>query len=279
MPRELGTDFVMVNIPDFTLAIIREGAVVFRAKTVVGKPTQPTPLLSAAMRSITINPVWNVPQSIVENEYMPALKEDPDLFARLGLQTVPTLDGKLHVYQLPGNDNVLGRARFNFPNRFLVYQHDTPETYLFEQSERAYSHGCIRVENAFDYAEALLSIATLEKAYTKDRLRRMVGDEEFEVEFSKPIPVHLTYQTAFVDDGGHMNLRPDIYGRDAKILERIKSDQRSALAQPRHQADRSVAAQQDSSFMHRLTRWAARGLARFRHVLGPNEGGDRPDLR
>src|SRR5205814_8788121 len=136
------------------------------------------PLLSAAMRSITINPVWNVPSSIVENEYLPAQKEDPDLFTRLGLQTVPTLDGKLHVYQLPGNDNVLGRARFNFPNRFLVYQHDTPETHLFDEPARAYSHGCIRVENAFYYAAALLAIAAPEKAFSHDRLRAMIGDDE-----------------------------------------------------------------------------------------------------
>src|SRR5207344_1074062 len=108
----------------------------------------------------------NVPPSIVRNEYLPALAQDPTVLARMGLRVVNNRDGSVHIYQPPGDNNALGRIRFNFPNRFLVYQHDTPDKNLFAHDKRAYSHGCMRVQNPDQYASTLLNIVMPERGYT-----------------------------------------------------------------------------------------------------------------
>ena len=120
----------MVNQPDFTLKVMHNGSQVWTTRVVIGKPDMATPLLSETMKYITINPTWNVPPSIVHNEYLPALAQDPTVLARMGLKVVNNRDGSVHIYQPPGEANALGRIRFNFPNRFLVYQHDTPDKHF-----------------------------------------------------------------------------------------------------------------------------------------------------
>ncbi len=226
LPRDLGKAYVMVNIPDFTLRVVRDGATVWHTKIVTGKPTMPTPLLSEPMKFITMNPTWNVPPSIVQNEYLPALQQDPMALERIGLKMEYNRDGTIHIFQPPGEKNALGRIRFNFPNRFLVYQHDTPDKYLFAQEKRAYSHGCMRVENPLKYAEVLLSIARPRDGYTQERLSRMIGGGEQDISFQNLIPVHLTYQTAFVDESGKLSIREDLYGRDARVIAALKGDER-----------------------------------------------------
>ena len=145
MPRDLGETYVMVNIPDYTLRVMHDGKLVWKTKVVVGQPGKPTPLLSAEMKFITVNPTWNVPPSIIQNEYLPALQQDPQAMERIGLKVEQNPDGTVRIWQPPGDRNALGRIRFNFPNKFLVYQHDTPDKYLFAHDKRAYSHGCMRV--------------------------------------------------------------------------------------------------------------------------------------
>jgi murein L,D-transpeptidase YcbB/YkuD len=200
--------------------------VAWRTKVVVGKPSLPTPLLSEPMRFITVNPTWNVPPSIVHNEYLPALQQDPTALERIGLKVDYNRDGTVHIYQPPGDRNALGRIRFNFPNKFLVYQHDTPDKHLFAHDKRAYSHGCMRVENPLKYGEVLLSIARPKEGWTAERLHHMFGSAEQNIDFPTPIPVHLTYQTAFVDDAGKLQIRDDIYGRDARLLAVLKGEER-----------------------------------------------------
>src|SRR5262245_50348925 len=129
-PRDLGKAHVVVNQPDFTLRVMHEGAQVWTTRIVIGKPSMPTPLLSETMKHITVNPTWNVPPSIVHNEYLPALAQDPTVLDRMGLR-VSYSGGGVSISQPPGPNNALGRIRFNFPNRFLVYQHDTPDKYYF----------------------------------------------------------------------------------------------------------------------------------------------------
>ena len=181
----------------------------------VGKPGgHATPLLTETMKFITVNPTWNVPPSIIRNEYLPALARDPGALARVGLQVGRNRDGSIRIFQPPGERNALGRIRFNFPNRFLVYQHDTPQKHLFEQTARAYSHGCMRVQNPDQYAEVLLSLSQPEEGYTANRIRSLYGKGERGITFKTPIPVHITYQTAFVDDAGKLQVRPDVYGLD-----------------------------------------------------------------
>jgi murein L,D-transpeptidase YcbB/YkuD len=226
LPRDLGKAYVMVNLPDYTLRVVDNGVTVWSTKIVIGKPSMPTPLLSETMKYITVNPTWNVPPSIVQNEYLPALQQDPNALERIGLKVEQNRDGTIHIYQPPGDRNALGRIRFNFPNKFLVYQHDTPDKHLFSQSKRAYSHGCMRVQDPLKYGEVLLSIANPKDGYTAERLHRMFGSEERNIQFHTPIPVHLTYQTAFVDDAGKLQIRDDVYGRDSRVIAALKGDER-----------------------------------------------------
>jgi murein L,D-transpeptidase YcbB/YkuD len=225
-PRDLGNPHVIVNVPDYTLTLYNNDKVYWHTKIVVGKPGKATPMISAEMKFITVNPTWNVPPSIIENEYLPALQQDPDALDRIGLKMRQDPDGTVHIYQPPGAGNALGRIRFNFPNKFLVYQHDTPDKYLFAKDKRAYSHGCMRVQNPFTYGEKLLSLALPNEHYTEARIEKMLGSNEININFPKPIWVHLTYQTAFVDENGKLQLRDDIYGRDAKIISILKGSER-----------------------------------------------------
>ena len=179
-PRELGKVYVMVNIPDYSLRIVRDQKLFWNTRIVVGKPTQATPLTTAQMKFITVNPTWNVPPSIIANEYLPAVRQDPGVLERMGLRMEQNRDGTVRIYQPPGDRNALGRIRFNFPNKFLVYQHDTPDKHLFAHDKRAYSHGCMRVQDPLLYGEKLLSIVLPQEKYTQDKLRehvRRLGDQ------------------------------------------------------------------------------------------------------
>ncbi len=226
LPRDLGKAYVIVNIPDYSLQVVRDGVAIWQTKIVVGKPSMPTPLISEQMKFITVNPTWNVPPSIVQNEYLPALRQNPMALARIGLRVEHNRDGTIHVFQPPGERNALGRIRFNFPNKFLVYQHDTPHKHLFAHGKRADSHGCIRVQDPLKYAEVLLSIARPQDGYTAERLHRMFGKNEQAITLPTPIPVHLTYQTVFVDPSGKLQVREDVYGRDAPTVAALKGDDR-----------------------------------------------------
>jgi murein L,D-transpeptidase YcbB/YkuD len=230
VPRDLGNPYVVVNIPDYRLTLWNDGEVYWSSKIVVGKPGLRTPLITAEMKYITVNPTWNVPPSIIENEYLPALQQDPMALERIGLKIEQAEDGTIRVWQPPGAGNALGRLRFNFPNKFLVYQHDTPDKYLFKKDLRAYSHGCMRVQDPLTYAEKLLSLTQPQEHYTKARIERMYGDGEINISFpaSKYIPVHLTYQTAFVDPDGKLQFREDVYGHDARMIAILKGERKVA---------------------------------------------------
>ena len=226
LPRTLGNSngtYVVVNVPDYSLSLFNHGELYWKTKIVVGQPSKMTPMTSAEMKFITVNPTWNVPPSIIENEYLPALQQDPNALDRIGLKIYQDPDGTVHVYQPPGAANALGRIRFNFPNKYLVYQHDTPDKYLFKRDKRAFSHGCMRVENPLEYGTKLMSIEAPEDHYTPAKFESMFGGNEININFAKPIPVHLTYQTAFVDEDGKLQLREDVYGRDAKMISILKN--------------------------------------------------------
>ena len=226
LPRDIGNPHVIVNVPDYTLTLYNNDKVYWHTKIVAGKPGKATPMVSAEMKFITVNPTWNVPPSIIENEYLPALQQDPDALDRIGLKLTQDADGTVHISQPPGAGNALGRIRFNFPNKFLVYQHDTPDKYLFAKEKRAYSHGCMRVQNPLTYGEKLLSLVLPSEHYTEARLEKMFGGSEININFPQNIWVHLTYQTAFVDEDGKLQLREDVYGRDARMIATLKGSER-----------------------------------------------------
>ena len=229
LPRELGAPaigdaYVILNIPDYTLKVMQHGEQVWTTKVVTGQPgIHATPLLTETMKYITVNPTWNVPPSIVYGEYLPALQQDPTVLQRMGLRVDRNPDGSIHISQPPGDGNALGRIRFNFPNKFLVYQHDTPDKNLFARDERALSHGCQRVQFPDQYAATLLNITEPNEHYTPERIRGMFGKGEVDLKFPTPIPVNLTYQTAFVDDAGKLQFRKDIYGRDATMISMLRN--------------------------------------------------------
>ncbi len=229
LPRQLGAPaignaYVILNIPDYTLKVMQNGAQVWTTKVVTGQPgVHATPLLTETMKFITVNPTWNVPPSIIYNEYLPALAQDPTVLQRMGLKLDRARDGSIHISQPPGEANALGRIRFNFPNKFLVYQHDTPDKHLFAKEDRAFSHGCMRVQNPDQYAATLLGITAPNEHYTPEKIRSMYGHSEIDLKFPTPIPVNITYQTAFVDDAGKLQFRKDVYGRDATMLALLRS--------------------------------------------------------
>ena len=223
-PRDLGNAYSLVNLPDFTLRVMHNGGQVWTTRIVIGKPSMPTPLLSETMKYLTINPTWTVPQSIVRNEYLPALAQDPTVLERMGLR-VSYSGGGVTITQPPGDGNALGRVRFSFNNRFSVFQHDTPDKHYFNDTVRAYSHGCMRVQDPPKYAEVLLGIARPSEHWTAEKIRRMYGGAERDLQLQQAsIWVHLTYQTAFVDNAGKLEMRRDIYGLDGRTLAAIKSE-------------------------------------------------------
>ena len=233
MPHDLGKDYVIVNLPDYTLRVFHDGHQVWMTRIVTGKPTMATPIMTAEMKYITVNPTWNVPPSIVAREYMPALAADPTVLGRMGLRVSYNPDGSIHISQPPGDHNALGRIRFNFPNKFLVYQHDTPDKNLFALDKRAFSHGCMRVQDPVKYAEVLLSIVRPGDGYSEERIHKMIASRgEQDIQFPHNLPVHLTYQTAFVDESGRLEFREDMYGRDLALIAILRGEERKIAESP-----------------------------------------------
>jgi L,D-transpeptidase YcbB len=233
MPHDLGKDYVIVNLPDFTLRVFHNGQQVWKTRIVTGKPTMATPIMTAEMKYITVNPTWNVPPSIVAREYLPALAQDPTVLGRMGLRVSYNPDGSIHISQPPGDHNALGRIRFNFPNKFLVYQHDTPDKNLFALDKRAFSHGCMRVQDPVKYAEVLLSIVRPGDGYSEERIHKMIASRgEQDIQFPHDLPVHLTYQTAFVDEDGRLEFREDMYGRDQVLTAILRGEERKIAESP-----------------------------------------------
>lgn len=238
LPHDLGKVYVMVNLPDYSLKVVKNGKTTWTTRIVVGKPSLATPIFSNEIENIVVNPTWHVPQSIVQKEYLPALAQDPTVLARAGLVVHHERDGTISITQPPGNRNALGHMKFNFPNKFNVYLHDTPDKNLFKASKRAFSHGCMRVMNPWDFGEQLAEVAIDHPKYTAARFKSMFGENEHWLKFNTKIPVHLTYQTAFVDDENHLQFRPDIYGYDNRVDLAMKNPGRnfaSLDAQAKHQ--------------------------------------------
>ena len=278
LPRQLGAAslgnaYVMLNIPDYTLKVMHNDQQAWTTRVVVGKVgNHATPLLTETMKYITVNPTWNVPPSIIYKEYLPALQQDPTVLQRMGLKMERAKDGSIHISQPPGEANALGRIRFNFPNKFLVYQHDTPDKNLFAKEERAFSHGCMRVQNPDQYAATLLGIVMPKERYTAERIRGMYGKGEVNLNFATPIPVNITYQTAFVDDAGKLEFRKDIYSRDAQMLAVLRNGKGKDLetvvahAQPSYSRPKGDVPQ--AALGAESQRYASNGPSFFERLFG-----------
>jgi murein L,D-transpeptidase YcbB/YkuD len=205
---------------------VRDNDLVWRTKIVSGKPQTPTPLVTASMQTVVVNPSWYVPQSIIQNELLPQYEHDPRIFDRMGLEVKRGPDGNINVVQPPGAANALGRIKFNFPNKFQVYLHDTPEKKLFSYEKRAFSHGCMRVEDPTKFGEVMLHLAMNGPTPNSPQLLAMFGHEEKIFTLLNRPMVHLTYQTAYVDDAGKLVIRDDLYGFDSRIHTIVTTDER-----------------------------------------------------
>jgi murein L,D-transpeptidase YcbB/YkuD len=239
MPRDLGRAHVFVDLTAFTASVVRDGTASYETRVVVGKPNTPTPTFSNEIRFIVVNPYWNVPVSIASKELLPAIRANPSgYFARRNYEVV--VDGRVvspaavawneatirrvRIRQRPGDDNALGSIKFLFPNDHSVYLHDTPSKALFAKPVRAFSHGCVRVQDPIRFAEALLAE---EPRITAQRIARMIGGREQWLKLERPVPVHLAYFTAVVGADGSLDLRHDVYGYDARMLRVLAATPRS----------------------------------------------------
>ncbi len=253
MPDDLGKRYVFVNLADFYLKLIDEPETVFATRVIVGKPYHMSPVFSKNMTYIEVNPYWNVPHSIASKELLPKIKQDVGYLASNhfvvlsdwsgGAQVIDpaTVDwSKLNrrnfrfkIRQQPGDDNALGRIKFMLPNRFNVYLHDTPAKGLFRKAERGFSHGCIRVENPMLLAD--LALRGLPE-WTPERIAATVeSGKRTIITLAEPLPVHVSYLTAWVNKDGSVHFRKDIYGRDAKLAESLLGSRATAIrpAMPR----------------------------------------------
>jgi len=217
MPRQLGERYVIVNIAGFQLDVFEHGTNVMTMKTVVGKLYHETPFFAAMITDVTINPWWNVPDSIADDELWPKQRRDPRYFAREHM--VVTNDGRIR--QRPGEWNSLGRIKFEMANRFNVYLHDTPAKSLFNATVRAFSHGCIRIERPLDFARYLLAD---QPAWSGAAIEStIVGGENQTVAIKSPVPVYVLYWTAWPAIDGDVEYHRDVYGNDARVIAALSA--------------------------------------------------------
>ena len=230
--RERGERHVLVNQTDFSAAIIDDDKVTFRTRSVIGKnrPDRRSPEFSDTMEHMVVNPSWYVPRSIITKEYLPQLKNNPGAAghlvitdgagrrvdrANIDFTQYSARNFPFDMRQPPSTRNALGLVKFIFPNKHNIYLHDTPQKHLFARESRAYSHGCIRLAQPFDFAYTLLAKQSDDpKSYFHSVLNT---GQETKVKLEQPIPIHLIYRTAITMPRGGTEYRRDVYGRDAKI--------------------------------------------------------------
>ena len=230
LPDDLGGRHFIVNVPHYHLIAREDGKPVLDIRVVVGKRGNETPLFSDQMETVVFSPYWNVPDTIALEETVPAAARDPGFLARNNMEVVDkrgrvvSIDslpwgdedalGEYRFRQRPGATNALGFVKFLFPNQHAVYLHDTPADALFQRIGRAFSHGCVRVEEPETLAHYVLRD---QPEWTPDTIRTaMRAGTERHVRLSQPIPVHIIYMTAWVDDNGGLHFQDDVYGYDAR---------------------------------------------------------------
>ncbi|WP_436642809.1 L,D-transpeptidase family protein [Microbaculum sp. FT89] len=239
MKDDPGERYVFVNIADQYLKVVDRGRTIHTARLIVGKPYARTPVFDETMKFVVINPDWTVPASIARNEYLPKLKKSPEALSRQNIRiyagstaispmsinwsTITKSDFRYTLRQDPGPDNALGVIKFMFPNAYNVYLHDTPSKGLFARPHRTFSRGCMRVENPIELGEVILGT----QGWSGDRIRKVVASgEKTVVNLETPVPVHVTYLTAWVNKDGTVHFRRDLYGRDKRLREGIKTTHR-----------------------------------------------------
>jgi murein L,D-transpeptidase YcbB/YkuD len=229
--HDLPDEFVVVNIAAYSIYLVRGQEIVWNARAQVGKDYRRTPMFRSEIDYLVFNPTWTVPPGIIRNDILPDARRDPESITRRGLDVLDASGNKVDpasinwskfksgnipytLRQEPGPKNALGRVKIMFPNSYSVYLHDTPSQSKFEESDRAFSSGCVRVERPLELAELLLADPS---AWSTARIEEAVDTGRTEnVTLPHKVPVLLAYWTAWVDPQGRVNFRRDVYGQDAQ---------------------------------------------------------------
>jgi murein L,D-transpeptidase YcbB/YkuD len=241
--HDLGENYIMVNIAGFSLSAVKNGETILEMPVIVGKSQHQTPVFSDTIRYLDFNPFWNITTSIARNEELPALRKNPKHLVERNIRLFSSwqedaveLDStaiewstvsraQMSRYKLrqdPGPWNALGRVKFVFPNHHSVYLHDTPTRELFDRSFRSFSHGCIRVSRPL--ALALFALELEDPLWSSKKIDTIVASGERKViALSNPLPIHITYQTVWLDNQGIIRFNSDLYNRDARLLEVLLS--------------------------------------------------------
>ena len=212
-------NLIVVNIPEFVLHVYEGKQKAFDIVVVVGKEGHNTMMFNGDLNQVVFSPYWNVPPSIVAKEILPAIAKNSNYIEKENMEITGNDDGLPVVRQKPGAGNALGKVKFLFPNSFNIYFHDTPSKSLFNRDKRAYSHGCIRLQEPEKFANYVLRN---QPEWTPEKINEAMnsGNEKY-VKVKDPIPVVITYYTAWVDENGRLNFREDIYGHDARLAEKM----------------------------------------------------------
>ena len=256
--NNLADEFVLVNVAGYKVYYIRDNKVIWKSKVQVGKHYRKTPIFRDNIEYIVLNPTWTVPPTILARDILPKIKEDPAYLQKKNMAVIdakgnnidsttidwPAMTGKNFPYMIrqePGSKNALGRVKIMFPNKHLVYLHDTPSKSLFNKTDRAFSSGCIRVERPFELVELLLKD---NKQWNQNSFQSVLDSGQLKnVKLPKKVPVLLLYFTAQLDDDGNITFFKDIYKRDQKIIDALKQPFRLVI--PDKKSDIKVASQKE----------------------------------
>ncbi len=233
MPNEYSDFYVFVNIPSYQLDVYKKGEIDLTKKVMVGKTYHKTVIFNNHIRYLDLNPYWTVPYSIATKEILPKLKQNLSYLNRQNMKVFS--GGKVinpynvdwskvtrrrfpyTIRQEPGKKNALGTVKFMFPNKYNIYLHDTPSKSLFVKAERAYSHGCIRLDNPVQFAEYLLQDNPKWDAQKIEKV--LEGKKNTRVSLDEKIPVYIAYFTAWVDENGVTRFQKDVYGKDKEVMK------------------------------------------------------------
>jgi len=249
LPKSFGENYIFTNIADYTLQVYENKEKVLEMSVIVGREQRSTPFFSSRLSYLVLNPYWTVPRTIAVEDKLPLIKKDINYISENNFKVLKFIDGKIieqnyqeinwdnlnknnfnyYLRQDPGPNNALGRVKFMFPNKFSVYLHDTPNKELFTQTKRNFSSGCIRLEEPLKLTDYLLRE---DKNWDLKKINSILEtNKETTVNLTQKLPIHIIYMTAWVDDQGRLQLRNDIYNRDARLIsafyqikERIEND-------------------------------------------------------
>ena len=216
VPRDPGTRYILVNVAGYTAELVHNGRIVSMHRIVIGKPAKSTPQFSTAVTGVIINPWWELPKSIVAEGIGSLLVKSPALAKARGYVRVKAEGGGTRVRQAPGPLNALGQMKLVMPNPYTVYLHDTPSKALFDETARAFSHGCMRVDKPFDLATELLSTTP---GWNRTRIdAALASGKTIKADLTAPVPIYVVYFTVRAGADGIITKYPDVYGRDAVVV-------------------------------------------------------------